>query len=173
MPVIRAVSSAFIELMRGVPLVTVLFMASVMFPLFLPEGVTFDKLLRALIGTMLFAGGYMAEVIRGGLQAIPRGQYEAAEALGLGYWRMMGLIVLPQALRIVIPGIVNSFIALFKDTTLVLIIGLFDFLGMIQAAATDPNWLGFATEGYVFAAVVYWMFCFSISRYSQTLERRT
>ena len=173
MPVIRAVSAAFIELMRGVPLVTVLFMASVMFPLFLPEGVNFDKLLRALIGTMLFAGGYMAEVIRGGLQAIPRGQYEAAEALGLGYWRMMGLVVLPQALRIVIPGIVNSFIALFKDTTLVLIIGLFDFLGMIQAASTDPNWLGFATEGYVFAAMVYWMFCFSISRYSQTLERRT
>ena len=173
MPAIRAVSVAFIELMRGVPLVTVLFMASVMFPLFLPEGVNFDKLLRALIGTMLFAAAYMAEVVRGGLQAIPRGQYEAAEALGLSYWRMMGLIVLPQALRTVIPGIVNSFIALFKDTTLVLIIGLFDFLGMIQAAATDPNWLGFAAEGYVFAAAVYWVFCFSISRYSQTLERRS
>jgi general L-amino acid transport system permease protein len=147
-------------------------MASVMFPLFLPEGMNFDKLLRALIGIMLFDAAYMAEVVRGGLQAIPRGQYEAASALGLGYWRTMGLIVLPQALRIVIPGIVNSFIALFKDTTLVLIIGLFDFLGMIQAALTDPAWLGFATEGYVFAAFVYWAFCFSMSRYSQTLERR-
>jgi general L-amino acid transport system permease protein len=172
LPAIRAISVAFIELMRGVPLITVLFMASVMFPLFLPEGMNFNKLLRALIGIMLFSSAYMAEVVRGGLQAIPRGQYEAAAALGLGYWRTMGLVVLPQALRIVIPGIVNSFIALFKDTTLVLIIGLFDFLGMIQAAATDPNWLGFATEGYVFAAAVYWVFCFSISRYSQTLERR-
>jgi general L-amino acid transport system permease protein len=134
--------------------------------------VNFDKLLRALIGIMLFSAAYMAEVVRGGLQAIPRGQYEAAAALGLGYWRMMGLVVLPQALRIVIPGIVNSFIALFKDTTLVLIIGLFDFLGMIQAALTDPAWLGFSTEGYVFAAAVYWVFCFSISRYALTLERR-
>jgi general L-amino acid transport system permease protein len=171
MPAIKAICVAFIELMRGVPLITVLFMASVMFPLFLPEGVNFDKLLRALIGIMLFSAAYMAEVIRGGLQAIPRGQYEAAAALGLGYWRTMAFVVLPQALRIVIPGIVNSFIALFKDTTLVLIIGLFDFLGMIQAAATDPAWLGFATEGYVFAAAVYWVFCFSISRYALTLER--
>ena len=173
MPAIKAICVAFIELMRGVPLVTVLFMASVMFPLFLPEGMNFDKLLRALIGIMLFSGAYMAEVVRGGLQAIPRGQYEAAAALGLGYWRTMNFVVLPQALRIVIPGIVNSFIALFKDTTLVLIIGLFDFLGMIQAGLTDPAWLGFATEGYVFAAAVYWVFCFSISRYALTLERRT
>ena len=172
LPAIKAISVAFIEIMRGVPLVTVLFMASVMFPLFLPEGMNIDKLLRALVGVMLFAGAYMAEVVRGGLQAIPRGQYEAAAALGLGYWRTMRLVVLPQALRIVIPGIVNSFIALFKDTTLVLIIGLFDLLGAIHAALTDPAWLGFATEGYVFAAVVYWVFCFSMSRYSLSIERR-
>jgi len=124
MPVIRAICTAFIEIVRGVPLISILFMASVMLPMFLPEGMNFDKLLRALVGVTLFAGAYMAEVVRGGLQAIPRGQFEAAAALGLGYWRMMGLVILPQALRIVIPGIVNTFIGLFKDTTLVLIIGL-------------------------------------------------
>ncbi len=172
MPAVRTISIGFIELMRGVPLITVLFMASVMLPLFLPAGVNFNKLLRALIGVMLFDGAYMAEVIRGGLQAIPKGQTEAAAALGLGYWRTMGLAVLPQAVRLVIPGIVNSFIALFKDTTLVLIIGLFDFLGAIQAALADPNWLGYATEGYVFAAAVYWVFCFAMSRYSLRIERR-
>jgi general L-amino acid transport system permease protein len=172
LPAIRTLAVIFIEFWRGVPLVTVLFMASVMLPLFLPEGVNFDKLLRALIGVTLFAGAYMAEVVRGGLQAVPRGQYEAAQALGLGYWRTMGLVVLPQALRHVIPGIVNSFIALFKDTTLVLIIGLFDFLGIIQAALSDPQWLGFAMEGYVFAAAVYWVFCFGISRMSARIERR-
>ncbi len=172
MPIVRTISVAFIELIRGVPLITVLFMASVMLPLFLPPGMNFNKLLRALIGVMLFDGAYMAEVIRGGLQAIPKGQTEAAAALGLGYWRTMGLVVLPQALRLVIPGIVNSFIALFKDTTLVLIIGLFDFLGAIQAALADPKWLGFATEGYVFAAAVYWVFCFAMSRYSLRIERR-
>ncbi len=172
MPVIRAICIAFIELWRGVPLITVLFMASVMLPLFLPEGVSLDKLLRALIGVMLFAAAYMAEVVRGGLQAIPRGQYEAAAALGLGYWRTMALVILPQALRHVIPGIVNTFIGLFKDTTLVLIIGLFDFLGIIQAASTDPKWLGFAVEGYVFAAAVFWCFCFTMSRISLRLETR-
>jgi general L-amino acid transport system permease protein len=172
MPAVRYISIGFIELMRGVPLITVLFMASVMLPLFLPAGVNFNKLLRALIGVMLFDGAYMAEVVRGGLQAIPKGQTEAAAALGLGYWRSMGLVVLPQALRMVIPGIVNSFIALFKDTTLVLIIGLFDFLGAIQAALSDPNWLGYAIEGYVFAAAVYWVFCFAMSRYSLSIERR-
>ncbi len=172
MPVIRALCVAFIELWRGVPLITVLFMASVMLPLFLPEGVNFDKLLRALIGVTLFQSAYMAEVVRGGLQAIPKGQYEAAAALGLGYWRMMGLVVLPQALKHVIPGIVNTFIALFKDTTLVLIIGLFDLLGIVQAAATDPKWLGYAVEGYLFAGFGFWVFCFGISRYSQYLERR-
>lgn len=172
MPVVRAICVAFIELWRGVPLITVLFMASVMFPLFVPEGLTIDKLLRALIGVMLFQAAYLAEVIRGGLQAIPRGQYEGAQALGLNYSKMMVLIILPQALKLVIPGIVNSFIALLKDTTLVLIIGLFDFLGMIQSAGTNPDWLGFAVEGYVFAAFVFWMMCFSISRYSQHLERK-
>jgi general L-amino acid transport system permease protein len=172
LPAIRALSIAFIELWRGVPLITVLFMAAVMLPLFLPEGVTMNKLIRALIGVSLFAGAYMAEVVRGGIQAIPRGQIEAGYALGLGYWRIMGAIVLPQALRIMIPGIVNVFVALFKDTTLVLIIGLFDFLGIIQAALSDPNWLGFAIEGYVFAAVVFWAFCYAMSRYSARLEHR-
>ena len=172
MPIVRAVCVAFIELWRGVPLITVLFMASVMFPLFIPEGLTIDKLLRALIGVMLFQAAYLAEVIRGGLQAIPRGQYEGAQALGLNYSKMMVLIILPQALKLVIPGIVNSFIALLKDTTLVLIIGLFDFLGMIQSAGTNPDWLGFAVEGYVFAAFVFWVMCFSISRYSLHLERK-
>ena len=172
MPVVRSICVAFIELWRGVPLITVLFMASVMFPLFLPEGINFDKLLRALIGVMLFSAAYMAEVVRGGLQAIPRGQYEGAEALGLSYWKMMGLIILPQALKIVIPGIVNTFIGLFKDTTLVLVISLFDFLNMVKLAGTNPDWLGFATEGYVFAAAVFWVFCFSMSRYSMSLERK-
>jgi len=172
MPVVRAVCVAFIELWRGVPLITVLFMASVMFPLFMPEGVNFDKLVRALVGVMLFAAAYMAEVVRGGLQAIPKGQYEAAESLGLSYWQSMGLIILPQALKIVIPGIVNTFIGLFKDTTLVLIIGLFDFLGMAQAVATNPDWLGFYLEGYIFVGFGFWLFCFGMSRYSQYLERR-
>jgi general L-amino acid transport system permease protein len=172
MPVVRAVSIVFIEVMRGMPLITVLFMASVMLPLFLPEGVNFNKLLRALVGVALFSAAYMAEVVRGGLQAIPKGQYEAAQAVGLSYWKMMGLIVLPQALRIVIPGIVNTLIGLFKDTTLVLIIGLFDLLGMVQAALTDASWIGFATEGYVFAALGYWIFCFGMSRYSMHVERK-
>lgn len=172
MPIIKSICIVFIELWRGVPLITVLFMSSVMFPLFLPEGVNFDKLLRALIGIALFSSAYMAEVIRGGLQAIPKGQTEAAQSLGLSYWKTMGFIVLPQALKIVIPGIVNTFIGLFKDTTLVLIIGLFDFLGIIQAASQDPKWLGYHTEGYVFAAVVYFIFCFGMSRYSIYLENK-
>lgn len=172
MPIVRAICVAFIEFWRGVPLITVLFMSSVMFPLFMPEGVTFDKLLRALIGVMIFSAAYMAEVVRGGLQAIPRGQYEAAQALGLSFGKMMALIIMPQALKLVIPGIVNTFIGLFKDTTLVLIIGLFDFLGMAQLVGTNPKWLGFAVEGYVFVAFVFWMFCFSMSRYSQYLEKK-
>jgi general L-amino acid transport system permease protein len=171
MPVIRAACIAYIELWRGVPLITVLFMASVMLPLFFPEGVTLDKLLRAMIGIVMFQSAYMAEVVRGGLQAIPKGQYEAAEALGLGYWQSMGLIILPQALKLVIPGIVNTFIALFKDTTLVLIIGLFDLLGIVQQAFADPEWLGYSVEGYLFAGFVFWAFCFGMSRYSQALER--
>jgi len=172
MPLIKSFCIVFIEFWRGVPLITVLFMASVMLPLFLPEGVNFDKLLRALIGIVLFESAYMAEVVRGGLQTIDKGQYEAAEALGLGYWKSTGLIILPQALKLVIPGIVNTFIALFKDTTLVLIIGLFDLLAVVQAAFADPHWLGYAVEGYVFVAAIYWLFCFSMSRYSQHLENQ-
>ena len=172
MPAIQTLCVTFIEFWRGVPLITVLFMSSVMLPLFLPAGVSFDKLLRALIGVTLFQAAYMAEVVRGGLQAIPKGQVEAAAALGLGYWKTMGLIILPQALKLVIPGIVNTFIALFKDTSLVLIIGLFDLMNIVHNATTNPDWLGFSTEGYVFAASVYWLFCFSMSRYSQSLEKR-
>ena len=172
MPIVKSVSVVFIEFWRGVPLITVLFMSSVMLPLFLPEGTHFDKLLRAMIGISLFQSAYMAEVVRGGLQAIPKGQYEAAQALGLSFWKSMGLIILPQALKLVIPGIVNTFIALFKDTTLVLIIGLFDMLAMIEAALADPKWLGYAIEGLTFAAFVYWVFCFSMSRYSMALERK-
>lgn len=172
MPAIQTLCVTFIEFWRGIPLITVLFMSSVMLPLFLPEGMNFDKLLRALIGVTLFQAAYMAEVVRGGLQAIPKGQFEAAAALGLGYWKSMALIVLPQALKLVIPGIVNTFIALFKDTSLVLIIGLFDLMNTVHNATTNPDWLGFSTEGYVFAAAVYWLFCFSMSRYSQNLEKR-
>jgi len=174
MPIVRTFSIAFIELWRGVPLLTVLFMASVMLPLFMPPGMTFDKLLRALIGVALFSSAYMAEVVRGGLQAIPKGQYEAAQALGLGYWKMMRLIILPQALKIVIPGIVNTFIGLFKDTSLVYIIGLFDLLGIVRLNFSDTNWASWQTPatGLVFAAFIFWMFCFGMSRYSQFMERR-
>lgn len=174
MPIVRWLSIGFIEFVRGVPLITVLFMASVMLPLFLPEQWTIDKLLRALIMVALFSAAYLAEVIRGGLQAIPRGQFEAADALGLSYPQKMGLVVLPQALKLVIPGIVNSFISLFKDTSLVLIIGIFDLLGMIQSGLSAPKWLSPTTPmtGYVFAGLVFWIFCFGISRYSQFLERR-
>lgn len=172
LPIIRSLCIAFIELWRGVPLITVLFMASVMLPLFLPEGTNFDKLLRALIGITLFEAAYLAEVVRSGLQAIPKGQYEAAKALGLNYWQSTGLIILPQALKMVIPGIVNTFISLFKDTSLVMIIGLFDLLNIVQIAAADPIWLGSQVEGFVFAAIVYWIFCFGMSRYSQYLERQ-
>ncbi len=172
MPIVRTLSVIYIEVWRGVPLITVLFMASVMLPLFLPEGVNFDKLLRALIGIALFQAAYMAEVVRGGLQAIPKGQYEAADALGLGYWQKMILIILPQALKLMIPALVNTIIDLFKDTSLVLIIGLFDLLSIVQAATNDPKWIGYATEGYVFVALTYWIFCFSMSRYSLYLEKR-
>lgn len=172
LPIIRSLSIAYIELWRGVPLITVLFMASVMLPLFLPEGMNFDKLLRAMIGITLFEAAYLAEVVRSGLQAIPKGQDEAAKALGLSYWQSMGLIILPQALKLVIPGIVNTFISLFKDTSLVMIIGLFDLLNIVQIAAADPIWLGSQLEGLVFAAFIYWIFCFGMSRYSQALERK-
>jgi general L-amino acid transport system permease protein len=174
MPIARWVSIFFIEVVRAVPLITILFMSSVMLPLFLPDGVSFDKLLRALIGVMLFSGAYMAETIRGGLQAIPRGQYEAADSLGLTFPQKMGLIILPQALKLVIPGIVNSFVGLAKDTSLVLIIGIFDLLGIVQAGLTDAKWFApnTAMTGYVFAACIFWILCFSISRYSAWLERR-
>ncbi len=174
LPVVKFASIVFIEFWRGVPLITVLFMSSVMLPVFLPPGVNFDKLMRALIGVALFTSAYMAETVRGGLQAIPKGQYEGAKALGLPYWRMMQMIILPQALKIVIPGIVNSFISLFKDTSLVLIIGLFDLLGIVQLSFSDPKWASYKTPatGYVFAAFVFWLFCFGMSRYSIYTERR-
>lgn len=172
LPIIRALCVAYIELIRGVPLISVLFMASVMFPLFLPEGLTIDKLLRAQVAIILFAAAYMAEVVRGGLQAIPKGQYEAADALGLGYWQAMGLIILPQALKITIPPMVNTFIGVFKDTSLVLIISLFDLMTTTKTSLTDPYWLGFSVEAYAFAALIYWLFTFFMSRYSQHLEKR-
>jgi len=174
LPVVKLLSVVFIETIRGVPLVTVLFMASVMLPLFLPPGTTFDKLLRALIGVALFASAYMAEVVRGGLQAIPKGQYEGADSLGLGYWQKMGLIVLPQALKLVIPGIVNTFIGLFKDTSLVSIIGMFDLLGIVRQSFSDVAWASPQTPmtGLVFAGFVFWIFCFGMSRYSIFMERR-
>jgi len=172
LPVIKTVCISFIELVRGVPLVSVLFMASVMLPLFLPENVSFDKLLRALIGIAFFYAAYMAEVIRGGLQAIPKGQYEAAKALGWPYWKMMGVIILPQTLRLVIPGLANNFLSLLKDTTLVAVIGLLDLLGIAKAAMADSEWLGFTKESYVFAAIVFWVFCFAVSRYSVHLEKK-
>lgn len=172
MPVIRAVSIGYIELIRGVPLVTVLFMASILFPLLMPEGVNFDKLIRAQIAIILFSAAYLAEIVRGGLQAVPRGQYEAAASLGLGYSAMMRKIILPQALKIVIPALVNNLIGLFKDTTLVIIIGLFDFLTAVKASLTDTAWLGLHIEGYVFAGAVYFIFCFAMSRYGLWLEKR-
>ncbi|MGB7433412.1 MAG: amino acid ABC transporter permease, partial [Ahrensia sp.] len=174
MPIVKFVCVVFIEFWRGVPLITVLFMSSVMLPLFLPEGVSFDKLLRALIGVALFSSAYMAEVVRGGLQALPKGQYEGAMALGLNWGQMTRMIILPQALKLVIPGIVNTFIGLFKDTTLVLIIGLFDFLGTIRASTSDPTWSTpvQSMTGLTFAAFVYFIFCYAMSRYSMYMERR-
>jgi len=174
LPVIKLFSVIFIETIRGVPLVTVLFMASVMFPLFLPAGMTFDKFLRALVGVALFASAYMAEVVRGGLQAIPKGQYEGAASLGLSYWQTTGLIVLPQALKLVIPGIVNTFIGLFKDTSLVTIIGMFDLLGIVRQNFSDTNWASPQTpiSGLVFAGFIFWLFCFGMSRYSIYMEHR-
>jgi general L-amino acid transport system permease protein len=174
MPLVRLFSVIFIEFVRGVPLITVLFMASVMLPLFVPDQWSPDKLLRALIGVAMFASAYMAEVVRAGLQGIPRGQYEGAMAVGLSYWQMMGLVILPQALRTTIPNIVNSYIALFKDTTLVFIVGIFDFLRTIEAARVDPKWATpvTSTTGYVFAGIVYFFFCYLMSRYAYDMERR-
>ncbi|MDA9410888.1 amino acid ABC transporter permease [Bradyrhizobium sp. CCBAU 45384] len=172
LPAIRSLSVLYVELIRGVPLVSLLFMASVMFPLFMPAGFNIDKLLRAQIAIILFAGAYLAEVIRGGLQAVPRGQYEAADALGLSYWRKHRLVVLPQAIRHVIPPLVNTFIAFFKDTSLVLIIGIFDLLTTAKTAIIDPAWQQFSVEVYIFVAAIYFVFCFAMSRYSRSLEAR-
>ncbi len=174
MPAVSLFSVIFIEFWRGIPLITVLFMSSVMLPLFLPDGVTFDKLLRALIGVALFSSAYMAEVVRGGMQAIPKGQYEGAMAVGLNYWQSMRMIILPQALKIVIPGIVNTFIGLFKDTTLVSIIGLLDFLGMINLSHSDSNWATpvQAMTSYLFCALIFFIFCFAMARYSVFMEDR-
>jgi general L-amino acid transport system permease protein len=172
MPVIRALCIGYIELIRGVPLISLLFMASVMLPLFLPPGLTVDKLLRAQIALILFAAAYLAEVVRGGLQAIPKTQYEMADALGLTYWQKTLYVVLPQALRVAVPPLVNTFIGFFKDTSLVLIIGLFDLLSTIKVSLTDPAWSGFGIEAYVFAALVYFLFCFAMSLYSRRLEHR-
>ena len=174
MPAVQVVCVFFIEFCRGVPLITVLFMAGILLPLFLPTGVNFDKLLRALLGLSFFAAAYMAEVVRGGLQAIPKGQFEGARSLGLGYWTMMRLIILPQAITIVIPGIVNTFIGLFKDTSLVYIISIFELLYTVRNSFSDPTWAASTvpTSGLVFAAVVFWIFCFGMSRYSKFTEDR-
>ena len=172
LPAIRYSSIGFIELWRGVPLITVLFMSAVMFPMFLPDGTYVDKLIRVLVAITLFEAAYMAEVIRGELQALPKGQYEAAKSLGMGYWRMHFLIILPQALKLVIPGIANTFLALVKDTPLIFVVGLLELAGMVNLAKTNPKWLGMAMEGYVFAGLVFWVICYSMSRYSQNLEKK-
>jgi general L-amino acid transport system permease protein len=169
---IRMLSVGFIELWRGVPLLTVLFMSAVMVPLFLPQGVSIDRLVRALVALVLFNAAYMAEVVRGGLQGVPRGQDEAAYSLGLRWWQVQACVVLPQALKIVVPGIINTVVDLFKDTTLVTIVGLFDLLGAISQGLKDPAWLGFATEGYVFSAIVFFVCCFAMSSYGRAFERR-
>ncbi|BBK43838.1 amino acid ABC transporter permease [Allostella vacuolata] len=171
MPIIRWLSVSYIELIRGVPLITVLITASVIFPLFLPAGVSIDKLLRAQVGLILFEAAYIAEIVRGGLQAVPRGQHEAADSLGLSFFQKQRKIVLPQALRMVIPPLVGNFIGLFKSTTLVIVIGLFDLLNSAKAALTDLNWRGFSIELYIFTAAIYFIFCYSMSKYSQALER--
>jgi general L-amino acid transport system permease protein len=174
LPIVKLFSVILIEFVRGVPLITVLFMASTMLPLFVPEQYAPDKLLRALIAVAIFASAYMAEVVRAGLQALPKGQYEGAMAMGLGYWQMMRLIILPQALKVTIPNIVNTYIGLFKDTTLVVIVGLFDFLKTIEAARIDPQWAAPTTSatGYLFAAIFYFACCYAMSRYAKATEQR-
>ena len=170
LPAIKYSSLGFIEFWRGVPLITVLFMSAVMFPMFLPDGTYMDKLIRVIIAITLFEAAYVAEVIRGGLQALPRGQYDAAKSLGMGYWRLHLLVILPQALKLVIPGIANTFLALVKDTPLIFVVGLLELAGMLGLAKTNPEWLGFSMEGYVFAAIIFWIICYSMSKYSQSLE---
>ena len=170
LPTLRYISVGFIEFWRGVPLITVLFMSSVMFPMFLPEDFFMDKLVRVIIAISLFEAAYVAEVIRGGLQALPRGQYDAAKSLGMGYWKMHILVILPQALKLVIPGIANTFLALVKDTPLILVVGLLEIVGMLNMAKTNPEWLGYSMEGYVFAAIIFWIICYAMSKYSYNLE---
>jgi general L-amino acid transport system permease protein len=172
LPIIKTICVAFIEIIRGVPLITVLFMASLMIPLFLPDGVNFNKLMRALVAFTLFSAAYVAEVIRGGLQALPKGQYEAADAMGMSYWQKTGLIVLPQALKMVIPPTMNTFIGLFKDTTLIIMISMFDFLGAIRLASNDPIWRAFYVEGLVFAAIIYFIMCYAMASYARHLEHK-
>ncbi len=171
MPAIRVLSIAYVEIVRGVPLVTFLFMASVMFPLFVPTGVTIDKLLRAQIAFVIVIAAYVAEVVRAGMAAVPKGQYEAAASVGLRFWPATLLVVLPQALRVSIPALVNTFIGFFKDTSLVTVIGLFDLLGATKAVIVDPKWVGFGVEVYLFAAAIYFVFCWAVSRYTRYLER--
>lgn len=172
MLVVKSICIGIIESIRGVPLITILFMASVMMPIFLPEGMNINNLLRVQIGIVLFSSAYIAEVVRGGLQAVPRGQIEAADTLGLKQWMVTVFVVLPQALRHVVPSLIGRCVALFKDTSLVIIVGLLDFLGMIKASAQDPEWLGYDAEAYVFCALVYWIICFSISQYGKSIEKR-
>jgi len=170
--IIKYISIGFIEFWRGVPLITVLFMSSVMFPMFLPEDMFIDKLVRVIIAISLFEAAYVAEVIRGGLQALPRGQYDAAKSLGMGYWKMHIFVILPQALKLVIPGIANTFLALVKDTPLIFVVGLLEIVGMLNLAKTNPKWLGFAMEGYVFASIVFFIICYAMSKYSYNLEQK-
>ncbi len=172
LPAVRYISIGYIEFWRGVPLITVLFMSSVMFPMFLPEDFFMDKLVRVIIAITLFEGAYCAEVIRGGLQSLPRGQYDAAKSLGMGYWKMHIFVILPQALKLVIPGICNTFLALVKDTPLIFVVGLAELAGMLALAKTNPKWLGFAMEGYIFASIIFWIICYAMSKYSYNLEEK-
>ena len=171
MPAIKTMSVIYIEMIRGVPLISLLFMSSVMFPLFLPEGVTIDKVLRALVAIILFTAAYIAEVVRGGLQAMPRGQYEAADSLGLNYSQTMRLVILPQALKIVIPPTVGILLSAFKDTSLVVIIALYDVLKTTMVTLSNPDWTGYSTEAYIFLAILYFIFCYAMSSYSRKLEK--
>jgi general L-amino acid transport system permease protein len=171
LPILRWFCVAYVELIRGVPLISVLFMASVMFPLFMPQGLEVDKLLRAQIAIMLFAAAYFSEVIRAGLQALPNGQYEAADALGLGYWQKIRLVVMPQALRLVIPPLLGTSIGFFKDTSLVVVIGLYDLMMAGHVAVQEPMWQSFSTEVYMFLALIYFAFCHTMSRYSRFLAQ--
>jgi general L-amino acid transport system permease protein len=172
LPVIKYFCIFFIEFWRGIPLITVLFAAAIMFPLLLPVNFNSDKLLRVAVGIAIFESAYIAEVVRGGLQTLPKGQYEAAKSLGMSYWKMTVLIILPQAIKSVIPGITNTFIALFKDTPLIILIGLLEFLGMVNLAKANSYWLGMAVEGYIFVGIIFWFFSYLLSRYTHSLEKK-